>query len=137
MGRLWMAAVLLLGLGCSASTGDADRDLDRTVKREVPGDVLLETYTLDLTWGYKLSGLYIAADGKTYPLIRGVESFSVTLEPMRSPSAARTGAGWDLLRRATVQMTVRTTEETSMATEGVGRITLTLSGSVMPRRNTW
>jgi hypothetical protein len=80
---------------------------------------------------------YIAADGKTYPLIRGVEAFTVTLEPMRSPAAARTGAGWDLLRRATVQLTVRTTEETSMATEGVGRITLTLSGSVMPRRNTW
>ena len=80
---------------------------------------------------------FVTADGKTYPLIRGVEEFSITLEPMRSAGAMRTGAGWDLLRRATVQLTVRTTNETSLANEGVGRVKLTLSGSVMPRRNTW
>jgi len=79
----------------------------------------------------------VTADGKAYPLIRGVEDFTVTLEPMRSANSVRTGAGWDLLRRATIQITVRTTKETSLATEGVGRIKLTLSGSVMPRRNTW
>ena len=79
----------------------------------------------------------IAADGKSYPLIHGVEEFVVTLEPMRSPTAIRTGAGWDLLKRVTVQLTVKTTDQTSMANEGVGRVKLTLSGSVMPRRNTW
>ena len=80
---------------------------------------------------------FIAADGKSYPLIHGVEEFIVTLEPMRSPNAVRTGAGWDLLKRATIQITVKTTEQTSLANEGVGRVKLTLSGSVMPRRNTW
>jgi len=79
----------------------------------------------------------IAADGKSYPLIHGVEEFVVTLEPMRSPTAIRTGGGWDLLKRVTVQLTVKTTDQTSMANEGVGRVKLTLSGSVMPRRNTW
>ena len=80
---------------------------------------------------------FIAADGKAYPLIHGVEDFTITLEPMRSPNSVRTGAGYDLLRRATIQLTVRTTNETSLANEGVGRVKLTLSGSVMPRRNTW
>ena len=79
----------------------------------------------------------VTADGKSYPLIRGVEDFSITLEPMRSHNSVRTGAGWDLLRRATIQLSVRTTKETALAHEGVGRIKLTLSGSVMPRRNTW
>ena len=80
---------------------------------------------------------FIANDGKSYPLIHGVEEFIVTLEPMRSPNAVRTGAGWDLLKRCTVQITVRTVNETALAHEGVGRVKLTLSGSVMPRRNTW
>jgi hypothetical protein len=80
---------------------------------------------------------FIGNDGKSYPLIHGVEEFIVTLEPMRSPSAVRTGAGYDLLKRVTVQITVKTTEQTALAHEGVGRVKLTLSGSVMPRRNTW
>jgi len=65
MGRLWIAALLVLAIGCSAK-GDAERDLDRNVDREVTGDVLLESYAIDMTWGYKLNGMYITADGKVW-----------------------------------------------------------------------
>lgn len=65
MGRLWIAALLLLAVGCSAK-GDAEGDLDRNVDKEVVGDVVLESYSIDLTWGYKLSGMYISADGKVW-----------------------------------------------------------------------
>lgn len=75
--------------------------------------------------------------GTAYPLIHGVEEFQVTLEPMRSSEAVRTGGGWDLLKRATILITVRTTSETGGVGEGTGRVTMTLSGSVMPRRNTF
>lgn len=63
----------------------------------------------------------------TYTMASGVESFSVTLEPMRSANSIKTGGGWDLLKRATIQLTVR----------AAGDETVTLSGSVMPRRNAW
>jgi prepilin-type N-terminal cleavage/methylation domain-containing protein len=82
--------------------------------------------------------ILLVAGDKSYPLIRGVEQFVVTLEPMRSPEAIRTGPDWDLLRRATIQMTVRTDAKTLTPAENPNeRLTLTLSASVMPRRNTW
>lgn len=65
MGRLWIVALLLLAAGCSAK-GDAESDLDRTVRKEVPGDVLFESYAIDMTWGYKLTGMYITKDGKVW-----------------------------------------------------------------------
>jgi hypothetical protein len=65
MGRLWIAALLLLVGGCSAK-GDAANDLDRNVDKEVVGEVILESYALDLTFGYKLSGMYITSDGKVW-----------------------------------------------------------------------
>src|SRR5688500_3102200 len=45
----------------------------------------------------------------THPLLRGVETFQVTMEPMRSNKSVRTGGSWDLMKRATVVMTVGTT----------------------------
>ena len=80
--------------------------------------------------------LLVVTPTGTHTLARGVEAFSVTLEPMRSAASTRTGGGWDLLKRATIQLTVRTTGSTA-AGESTGRDTLTLSGSVMPRRNAW
>jgi hypothetical protein len=59
------------------------------------------------------------------------------MEPMRSATSIKTGGGYDLLKRATVNITVRTTEENSLASETTGTQTLTLSASVMPRRNVW
>ncbi|CAA9445835.1 MAG: hypothetical protein AVDCRST_MAG64-4541 [uncultured Phycisphaerae bacterium] len=80
--------------------------------------------------------LLVVTPTGTHTLARGVESFSVTMEPMRSAASVRTGGGWDLLKRATIQLTVRTTGSTAPG-ESTGNQTLTLSGSVMPRRNAW
>ena len=75
--------------------------------------------------------------GKTYVLASGVTAFSIKLEPMRSPESIRTGGGWYLLQRATISLTVRTTGNTATASETTNTQSVTLSASVMPRRNTW
>jgi hypothetical protein len=56
---MWIALWLLAGVGCSTT---AERLLDH----EVTGDVLLESYTVEMTWGYELSGTYIKADGTVW-----------------------------------------------------------------------
>jgi hypothetical protein len=61
MGRMWIALLLLAGVGCSAKT-----EMERLLDNEVTGDVLLESYSVETTWGYKLSGMYIAADGTVW-----------------------------------------------------------------------
>lgn len=61
MRRAWMALVLLGCAACSMKS-DADALLDR----EVPGKVLLESYTIEMTWGYQLSGMYIDDDGTVW-----------------------------------------------------------------------
>lgn len=81
MGRLGVAAVLLLlGAGCSTK-GDAESNLDRTVKREVVGDVVFESYTIDMTWGYKLSGMYITADGRVWSYERTSPWYPERIKP--------------------------------------------------------
>jgi prepilin-type N-terminal cleavage/methylation domain-containing protein len=81
--------------------------------------------------------LMLHTDSGDHVLCDGVESFTVRLEPMRSATSIRTGGPWDLMKRATLLLTVRTTNQTSVKGEGVGNQTVTLSASVMPRRNTW
>jgi hypothetical protein len=78
-----------------------------------------------------------SSTAKSYPLCEGVESFSVKLEPMRSSKSIRSGGGWDLLRRVTILLTVKTNNSTALKGEGVGHQTVTISASVMPRRNNW
>jgi prepilin-type N-terminal cleavage/methylation domain-containing protein len=73
----------------------------------------------------------------TAVLLNGVTSFSIQMEPMKSADNARSGGNYDLLMRATVLITLRTTADTTGKGEGVGQQTLTLSSSVMPRRNVW
>lgn len=80
--------------------------------------------------------LYMEVDGVSRKLAAGVETFEVTFESMRSARALRTGAGRDLLRRATILLTLKSTAQTAFAGEGSGQ-TITLSVSVMPRRNAW
>lgn len=70
-------------------------------------------------------------------LTEGVTQFEVTLEPMRSPTAIRTGAPFDLLHRATLLITVRLSGDTAMSSESTGNQSVTISSSVMPRRNVW
>lgn len=80
--------------------------------------------------------LYMDVDGASHKLAKGVEKFEVTFESMRSTRALRTGGGHDLLRRATILLTLKPTDDTALAGEGTGQ-TVTLSVSVMPRRNAW
>jgi type II secretory pathway component PulJ len=75
--------------------------------------------------------------GNTRPMIEGVTAFQVTMQPMRSAQSVRTGGPWDLLQRASIILTVKTNATTSAGSEGQGLQTLTMSASVMPRRNTW
>ena len=72
-------------------------------------------------------------DGETFVLVRGVETFEVTLEPMRSPESLKAGGGFDRLRRATVLLTLRADPLEGEA----GGETFTLSSSVVPRANVW
>jgi prepilin-type N-terminal cleavage/methylation domain-containing protein len=80
--------------------------------------------------------LKVVGPAGTQILAHGVESFSITMEPMRSSESIRTGGTWDLLKRASITLKVRTGGSTAPA-EAVGTDTVTLSGSVMPRRNAW
>jgi Tfp pilus assembly protein PilE len=75
--------------------------------------------------------------GNTYVLLNSVELFQIKLEPMRSAESLRTGGPYDLLQRATILITVRTSNTTNASIETTGRQQVTLSASVMPRPNTW
>ena len=53
---------------------------------------------------------------------------------MRSETSTKTGGTWDLLKRATILLTVETSTKTSFGPEDIGSMKLSLSASVMPRR---
>jgi prepilin-type N-terminal cleavage/methylation domain-containing protein len=76
-------------------------------------------------------------NGTPHVLAEGVTAFQMTLEPMRSAESLRTAGGCDLLRRATVLMSIKTVSHTAQGSETTGKQVLTLSASVMPRRNAW
>ena len=76
-------------------------------------------------------------NGIAHPLIHGVEDFSITMKPMRSAASAKINGPWDLLERATILITVKTADENTMDVESPDKVQITLSASVMPRRNTW
>jgi hypothetical protein len=96
-----------------------------------------------LPMGFKFDaaqGRLLATDasGTEYTLLRGVEKFEITFEPLQSAEAKRMGGRvWDKLLRATILITVHTTGNSADVNERVGAQTLTLSTSVMPRRNVW
>lgn len=75
--------------------------------------------------------------GKTYVLAHGVEAFSLRMEPMRSAEMSRIAGPHDLLKRATINITVRTTEKTAQTSESTNEHTISLSTSVAPRQNSW
>jgi prepilin-type N-terminal cleavage/methylation domain-containing protein len=92
---------------------------------------------LRYTWDSTNQRLMAEIDGNQYTLLTGVVNFMVTLEPKRSPQSIRTGASHDLLGRATLLLTIRSTAESMDNRETTGRQTVTLSTAVQPRRNTW
>jgi prepilin-type N-terminal cleavage/methylation domain-containing protein len=100
---------------------------------------MLQEDGTDIVYRYDQAKKQLLTDvnGKTYIVARGVEAFTVTMEPMRSPAALRTGGGYDLLRRANILITIRTTSETARPGETTGKHPVTLSASVTPRRNSW
>jgi prepilin-type N-terminal cleavage/methylation domain-containing protein len=93
----------------------------------------------NLVYSYDPAGktVSLAINSVPYLLAHGVEAFSVKMEPMRSPESLRTGGSWDLLRRATVFMTIRTTDQTAATGETTRNQTITLSAAVAPRQNSW
>jgi hypothetical protein len=85
------------------------------------------------------NGLLVCHDrmGNEYVLLRGVEKFEIKFEPMKSYKALRTGGQYDLLLRATVVLTVRTTGNSVDVDETVGAQRVTLTSSAVPRQNVW
>lgn len=81
--------------------------------------------------------LAIDSLGSQYTLLHGVEKFEIKFEPLRSQESKRVGGIYDRLLRATILITVRTTGNSADVDESVGAQTVTLSTSVMPRRNIW
>jgi hypothetical protein len=55
-------ALALLSCAACGIRSEAAKLLDR----QVTGEVLLESYTVEMTWGYQVSGMYIDADGSVW-----------------------------------------------------------------------
>ena len=92
-----------------------------------------------LTYRYDVANQRLLAitNGQTYTMAEGVTQFTVKMEPMQSDESVRTGGAWDLLRRATILITVRTNSKTSVAGDSTNKQVMTLSASTMPRQNAW
>lgn len=73
----------------------------------------------------------------TRTVLNGVEQFQVKLEPMRSAINTKAGLSYDLLKRATLLVTIRSTAATSPGIESIGKQVVTISSAVAPRRNAW
>ena len=84
------------------------------------------------------NGTLVATDqsGTEYVLVRGVEHFEVTLEPMKTKQALKTGV-YDRLYRASIRLTVRTHGNSVDVDETVGAQRVTLTSSAVPRQNVW
>ncbi|MGH7180057.1 MAG: PilW family protein [Tepidisphaeraceae bacterium] len=92
---------------------------------------------LDFTYDATNQRVILTENGNQHALVDGVIAFTVKMEPMQSAAALKTGGGFDLLRRATIVLTVRTSGQQADVNEFSQAQTLTLSASVMPRRNSW
>jgi prepilin-type N-terminal cleavage/methylation domain-containing protein len=79
-------------------------------------------------------------EGQPNALLRGVQAgdFSITFEPMRSARQIRLGRPeYDQLKRASILLTLRPDASTVVAGEERIAEPVTLSTSVMPRKNFW
>ncbi len=105
-------------------------------------DSQMEMYTLDdtllaLRHDAEARILYLSQDGTERPLLRYVDAFSIRMEPMRSQTSLRTGAGYDLLYRATVTLSVSAPPDATDVDEAHAPARVDLTASVIPRRNVW
>jgi Tfp pilus assembly protein PilW len=78
-------------------------------------------------------------EGTARTLLNGVgaDDFRITFEPQRSTEAVKTGGKYDQLKRASITLTVRPTGATTLTGENDPSARVTLSTSIMPRRNIW
>ena len=97
----------------------------------------LQDNTVTFRYDPKAKRVLAIVNNVPHTLCEGVEAFSIRMEPMRSPRSLKSNGPWDLMRRATFLITVRTTQNAALPADGVGRQWVTISASVMPRRNTW
>ena len=81
--------------------------------------------------------LAVDKDGNEYVLVRGVETFEIKMEPMRTEKATRSGGDYDRLMRATVKLTIKTSGNSADIDESVAAQKVTLSSSAVPRQNVW
>lgn len=81
--------------------------------------------------------LIASEDGTEHVLLRGVTAFEVTLEPIKSATAVKTGGQFDRLLRASIRLTVRSIGHAPDAGSAGLDQSLTFSASAMPRRNCW
>jgi hypothetical protein len=66
-----------------------------------------------------------------------VQAFSVKFEPMQSRTSKKTGGSYDQLLRATIALTIATDVNSPDVDESVAADTVTMTASVVPRRNLW
>lgn len=83
--------------------------------------------------------VYDDLDPATPPrvMVDGVTAFKISFEPGKSRRAARAGTPNDILVRASITLSLRTTEETAHHSESTGSQVVTMSTSVIPRQNVW
>jgi prepilin-type N-terminal cleavage/methylation domain-containing protein len=78
-------------------------------------------------------------EGTPRTLLDGVgpSDFVITFEPQRSTEAAKIGGPYDQLKRASIVLTIHTDSETTVQGEETQNQSVTLSTSIMPRKNIW
>jgi hypothetical protein len=91
----------------------------------------------DFTYDATNRQVLLTEDGNTRVMLRGVLAFTVKMEPMQSTRSLRSGGGYDLLKRATITVSIATNGQSADINEAEDGQIVTLSSSVMPRRNSW
>lgn len=59
--RFSVIIALLIGAACSTTD-----DVKPLTERDIAGRVVLESYEVDLTWGYRMRGMYVVGDGTVW-----------------------------------------------------------------------
>jgi len=140
--RLCMHRMLTYMRTCKEHQPITDTEVTRFSQGVIVTDIGVSMFTedgrqLDFEYDAPNRKLMLVENGVSRELLHGVEAFYVKMEPMKSPSAIRGGTGYDLLRRATILLTIKTSGQSADIDEDANSNIVTMSCSVMPRRNTW
>jgi len=81
----------------------------------------------------------VLSEGTPHVLLEGVGSgdFTIRFEPQRSTQSAKVGGRYDQLKRASISLTIRPVAKTTVTGESASGEAVTLSTSIMPRKNIW